>query len=145
MEKQKPAAQYNITEQQLRNYLQKAVRRAQRIPDITSGDVLMQLLETHLDAVEMRAGLARTIHVARQYVSHGHILVNSQRVNPPAYQVQVGDVASVRPESRRMPAFTEALEGPIYHHICSSPGMICRSGSCTCRAAMRFQCWVSYA
>jgi ribosomal protein S4 len=69
MEKQKPAAQYNITEQQLRNYLQKAVRRAQRIPDITSGDVLMQLLETHLDAVEMHAGLARTIHVARQYVS----------------------------------------------------------------------------
>ena len=41
MEKQKPAAQYNITEQQLRNYLEKAVRRAQRTPDITSGDVLV--------------------------------------------------------------------------------------------------------
>src|SRR5918998_1235127 len=46
MEKQKLSAQYNVTEQQLRNYLEKAIRRAHRPTDITSGDVLVQLLET---------------------------------------------------------------------------------------------------
>ncbi len=111
MEKQKLAAQYNVTEQQLRNYFEKAIRRAHRTTDITSGDVLVQLLETRLDAMVMRGGLARTIYAARQYVSHGHIRVNGRRVNIPAYQVQVGDVVSVKPESRRMTAFAEALEG----------------------------------
>jgi small subunit ribosomal protein S4 len=111
LEKQKLSAQYNVTEQQLRNYFEKAIRRAQRTPDITSADVLVQLLETRLDAVVMRSGLARTIYAACQYVSHGHILVNGRRVNLPAYQVQVGDVVSVRPESRRISALTETLEG----------------------------------
>jgi small subunit ribosomal protein S4 len=111
LEKQKLSAQYNVTEQQLRNYFEKAIHRAQRTPDLTSGDVLVQLLETRLDAMVMRGGLARTIYAARQYVSHGHILVNGRRVNIPAYQVQVGDVVSVKPESRRMTAFAEALEG----------------------------------
>lgn len=110
LEKQKLAAQYNVTEQQLRNYFHEAARRAEQSPDVTVADTLMQLLETRLDAVVMRAGLARTIYAARQYVSHGHILVNGQRVNVPAYPVQVGDVVSVRPESRQMPAFPDALE-----------------------------------
>jgi len=111
LEKQKLSAQYNITEQQLRNYFEKAIRRAQLTPDITTGDALVQLLETRLDAVVMRGGLARTIYAARQYVSHEHIQVNGQRVTLPAYQVQVGDAVSVKPESRHMPAFAEALEG----------------------------------
>ena len=110
MEKQKLSAQYNVTEQQLRNYFEKAIRRAHQTTDITSGDVLVQLLKTRLDAVVMRGGLAHTIYAARQYVSHGHILVNGWRINLPAYQEQVGDVVSIRPESRRMLAFTEALE-----------------------------------
>jgi small subunit ribosomal protein S4 len=139
MEKQKLSAQYNVTEQQLRKYSEKAIRRAQRTPDITSGDVLVQLLETRLDAVVMRSGLARTIYAARQYVSHGH-LVNGRRVNLPTYQTQVGDVVSLRPETRRMLAFTEALEGANPPPYLQLSRMTCQSGSCTCLAAMRYQC-----
>jgi small subunit ribosomal protein S4 len=64
MEKQKLSAQYNVTEQQLRKYFEKAVRWAQRTPDVIRGDALVQLLETRLDAVVMRGGLACTIYAA---------------------------------------------------------------------------------
>jgi small subunit ribosomal protein S4 len=107
-EKQLLRAQYNIHERQLRNYYQKASSRVGNTPDN-----LIQLIETRLDAVVMRAGLARSIYAARQYVTHGHIEVNGKRVNIPSYNVEVGDVVSVKEKSLKMPCFTEALESTI--------------------------------
>lgn len=104
LEKQKLRLQYNIHERQMRNYFIKAFRRMGN-----TVDNLVQLLETRLDAVVLRAGLARTIYAARQYVTHGHILVNGRRVNLPAYRVKVDDVVSVKEKSRRLACFAEAL------------------------------------
>ncbi len=103
LEKQKLRAQYNLSERQLGNLY----RRASQHPGTTT-EVLVQLLETRLDSVVMRGGLAPTIYAARQFVAHRHILVNGQRVNLPSYQVAPGDVVSVRPESRHIPGMLEA-------------------------------------
>ena len=105
LEKQRVRAQYNISERQMVNYYKKASARA----GIT-GDNLVQLLETRLDAVVLRGGLARSIFQARQAVSHGHILVNGKRVDIPSYQVKPNDVISVREKSRRVPMFTESVK-----------------------------------
>lgn len=104
LEKQKLRLQYNIHERQMRNYFRKASHARGN-----TAENLIQLLETRLDAIVLRAGLARTIYAARQYVTHGHIQVNGQRVNLPAYQVRVNDVISVKASSRRIPCFADAL------------------------------------
>lgn len=104
MEKQKLRAQYNIHERQLRNYFDKAQRKKGN-----TGDNLLQMLETRLDAVVLRGGFARTIYAARQLVTHGHILVNGQRVDVPGYTVKAGDVISVRPKSLQNPGIQEAM------------------------------------
>ena len=57
----------------------------------------------------LRGGLARTIYAARQLVTHGHILVNGQRVDVPGYTVKVGDVVSVREKSRQLPGILDAM------------------------------------
>lgn len=104
IEKQKLRAQYNIHEKQLRNYYKKATQREGNTPDNLVG-----LLESRLDAVVLRGGLAVTIYAARQYVNHGHIHVNGKRLNIPSYSVKPGDVISVRPKSRRHEMFQDAL------------------------------------
>ena len=78
MEKQCLRAQYNIEEKQMRNYVRVAMQRRGN-----PVDSLIQLLETRLDAIVYRAGLARTIYSAQHFISHGHILVNGKRVNIP--------------------------------------------------------------
>lgn len=108
LEKQKLRLQYNVHERQMRNYFHKAARRYGN-----TGDNLVQLLETRLDAVVYRGGLARTIYAARQYVSHGHILVNGRQVNIPSFNVKIGDVVSVREKSRKIPCFAEAIESTV--------------------------------
>lgn len=105
LEKQRLRAQYNIHERQMRNYVARAVRRKGN-----TGDVLLQILESRLDAFVLRAGLARTIYAARQYVTHGHFMVNDKPINLPAYEIKVGDRVAVRPKSQRLPCFAEALE-----------------------------------
>jgi small subunit ribosomal protein S4 len=95
-EKQKLSFVYNIRERQLRNYYKRAIRMQGR-----TGANLLALLETRLDAVVYRAGYAATIWAARQIVNHGHIEVNGQRLNLPSYQVQPGDVVSVRSKMRK--------------------------------------------
>ena len=104
MEKQRLRVQYNVHERQLSNYFKKASRQKGN-----TANNLIQMLETRLDAVVYRAGLARTMYAARQYVSHGHIQVNGQRVNIPSYGVKVGDVVAVKEKSRTIPCFAEAL------------------------------------
>ena len=106
LEKQRLRAQYNIHERQMRNYFRKAAQRAGNTPDN-----LIHALETRLDAVVLRGGLAPTIYAARQLVSHGHILVNGKRVTYPAYVIRPGDVVAVKPSSRDMPLVVEAVDG----------------------------------
>lgn len=104
-EKQKLRAQYNVHERQLRNYL----ARAQRSEGVT-GDALIRILESRLDAFTLRAGLAKTIYAARQYVRHGHLLVDGQRVDLPGYELKPGQVVSVKPSSQKLECFKDALD-----------------------------------
>jgi small subunit ribosomal protein S4 len=104
MEKQKLRAQYNIHERQLRNYFDKAQRKKGN-----TGDNLLQMLEMRLDAVVLRGGLARTIYAARQLVTHGHILVNGERVDVPGYTCKGGDVIAVKAKSQQMPGIVESI------------------------------------
>lgn len=108
IEKQKLRAQYNVHEKQMVNYYKKAQKQ-----EGNTGENLLQLLESRLDAIVLRGNLARTIYAARQYVNHCHILVNGKRVNIPSYSVRVGDVIEVRPKSQKMEMFQNALSGGI--------------------------------
>ncbi len=104
LEKQRLRAQYNIHECQMENYVERAVKRQG-----VSGDTLLQILETRLDAFVLRAGLATTIYAARQFVSHGHLLVDGQRVDLPAYELKIGQMVAVKPVSRPLPGFQMAV------------------------------------
>lgn len=122
-EKQKLRAQYNIHERQLVNYFKKA----SKIKGVTS-DNLIRFLEARLDAVVLRGGLARSIYQARQFVNHGHILVNGKSVNLPAYTVKLNDVVSVSDKSRKIPGFHEAVQNarpPVYMEL-DKPGLAVR-------------------
>ncbi len=105
MAKQKLKGYYgNISEKQFLRYFKEAVRR--------KGDTsqnLIEILERRLDAVVYRAKLVPTVFAARQFVSHGHVLVNGRRVNIPSYMVKDGDVIEVRQKSREMAMVLEAL------------------------------------
>lgn len=103
LEKQRLRFQYNVSERQMSNYFAKAASAA----GVTS-ETLIRLLETRLDAFVLRAGFTTTIYAARQYVNHGHILVNGKRVNIPSYQLKVGDEVSLAPNSGLKP-FVEAV------------------------------------
>jgi small subunit ribosomal protein S4 len=105
LEKQRLRLQYNLREKQMRNYVRKAVRKAGN-----AADNLVQVLESRLDALVYRSGFARTMPAARQFVSHGHILVNGRKVDIPSCPVRPDDVVAVKSESRKIPAFAAAFE-----------------------------------
>lgn len=100
LEKQKLRYQYNVSERQLRLAYVEAVRQAG-----PTGHNLLALLESRLDATVLRAGLARTIYAARQFVSHGHLTVNGRKVDRPSSRLRAGDVVAVRDRSKHMAAF----------------------------------------
>src|SRR5690606_35801595 len=75
-----------------------------------TGENLIGLLESRLDAIVYRAKFVATVFAARQFVSHGHILVNGKRVNIPSYQVKVGDKIEVRERSRQLAVLIEATQ-----------------------------------
>jgi len=93
-EKQKLKFIYGVLEKQFRRYYKEAARQT----GIT-GTVLLQILESRLDNVVYRSGLASTRPQARQLVNHGHFLVNDKRVDIPSYQVRKDDVVSVKERS----------------------------------------------
>jgi small subunit ribosomal protein S4 len=93
-EKQKLKFIYGVLEKQFRRYYKEAARQS----GIT-GTVLLQILESRLDNVVYRSGLASTRPQARQLVNHGHFLVNGRRVDIPSYQVRKDDVVSVKERS----------------------------------------------
>ena len=105
MEKQRLRHQYNMSEKQLRGVFTKASRK----PGNT-GEVMLQMLESRLDAIVLRAGLARSIFQARQLVSHAHFRVNGKKVNIPSYQIRIGDKITVREKSKDMDCFVLAQQ-----------------------------------
>ena len=104
VEKQRLKAQYNIHERQMRNYFKKANAKQGN-----TANNLVRLLETRLDALVLRAGFARTIYAARQYVGHGHILLNGLVVDIPSARARPGDLLSIRETSKRITCFRDAL------------------------------------
>jgi small subunit ribosomal protein S4 len=94
-EKQKLRFQYGVLEKQFRRYYEEASRRR----GIT-GDILIQLLELRLDNVCYRLGIGNTRRASRQFVNHGHILVNGRRVDIPSYQCKAGDEIQVSDANR---------------------------------------------
>ncbi|MFQ3200478.1 MAG: small subunit ribosomal protein S4 [Zhongshania sp.] len=94
-EKQKVRRMYGVLEKQFRAYYTKAARRKG-----ATGENLLQLLEGRLDNVVYRIGFGSTRAESRQLVSHKSVLVNGKTVNVPSYQVQAGDVVSVRDKSK---------------------------------------------
>ena len=102
--KQKLKGYYgDLTEKQFR----KIYGEAERVKGDT-GEMLVGLLERRLDAVVYRAKFAPTIFAARQFVNHGHVTVNGQRVNIASYRVKEGDVIAVRDRSRQLALVLEA-------------------------------------
>ena len=104
-EKQKARFAYGVLEKQFRRYYEEANRRQGK-----TGDNLLQILETRLDNVVYRAGLARTRRMARQLVSHGHFVVNGKKVDIPSYRVSQYDIIDVRPKSLATDPFIIAKE-----------------------------------
>lgn len=105
-EKQKAKYTYGVLERQFRNLFD----RAARTKGIT-GEVLLQLLESRLDNVVYRLGLAPTRPAARQLVLHKHITVNGAVVNIPSFQVKPGDVVGVREKSKSLEVIADCLAG----------------------------------
>ncbi len=98
MAKQKLKGYYgNIGEKKFRKYYEEASRRKG-----DTGENLIGLLEHRLDAVVYRAKLVPTVFAARQFINHGHVLVNGKRVNVPSFALKLGDVVSVRDKSKNM-------------------------------------------
>ncbi len=104
-EKQKARRVYGVLEKQFRAYYSQAIREKGR-----TGENLIRILESRLDNVVYRAGLAVSRKQARQIVSHGHVTVNERKVDIPSYQVKQGDVIGVKPGSRDSAVFKIALE-----------------------------------
>ncbi|HHK5604822.1 TPA: 30S ribosomal protein S4 [Neisseria polysaccharea] len=103
-EKQKIRRIYGVLERQFRRYFAEADRRKG-----STGELLLQLLESRLDNVVYRMGFGSTRAEARQLVSHKAIAVNGQVVNIPSFQVKAGDVVSVREKAKKQVRIQEAL------------------------------------
>jgi small subunit ribosomal protein S4 len=104
-EKQKARRIYGLMERQFRNYYEKAARQR----GIT-GENLLRLLETRLDNVVFRSGLATSRDQARQLVLHRHVQVNGRIVNVPSFRLRPGDTVQIREKSRRLIPVNESLQ-----------------------------------
>ncbi|MFQ5954335.1 MAG: 30S ribosomal protein S4 [Kiloniellales bacterium] len=106
--KQKLKGYYgNIGERKFQRYYREAVRGRG-----DTGENLVALLERRLDAVVYRAKFVPTVFAARQFVNHGHVMVNGRRVTIPSYQVRDEDVIELKQASRELPLVLEAIESP---------------------------------
>ena len=104
--KQKARFTYGLSESQFSRY----VHEAMSARGSAATTLLLGRLEARLDNAVYRAGFVKTRRAARQLVGHGHIMVNGRRLNVPSYKVEVGDVVSVRPESRGSALFANRAD-----------------------------------
>jgi small subunit ribosomal protein S4 len=113
LEKQKLRAIYGVGEAQFRKYFAEATGKK-----AVTGEELLRLLETRLDAIVLHLGFAQTQRQARQLVSHGHILVDGKRLNIPSATVRPGQAIEASPAAKNFIAVREALEvtpdPPVY-------------------------------
>ncbi len=108
-EKQKAKYTYGVLEKQFRNLFDKASSSKG-----VTGEVLLQLLESRLDNVVFRLGIAPTRAAARQLVTHKHVTVNGEVVNIPSAVVKAGDIVGVREKSKSLEAIVESLASKRY-------------------------------
>ncbi|GAA0717609.1 30S ribosomal protein S4 [Dactylosporangium roseum] len=99
-EKQKARRIYGVLERQFEGYFDEAVAKPGK-----TGEELLKILESRLDNVVYRAGLATSRDAARQLVSHGHIQVNGKKVDIPSYRLREHDIVQVREKSRQLTPF----------------------------------------
>lgn len=104
MEKQKTKYTYGLLERQFRGLFKKAAASTGK-----TGEVLLQLLESRLDNVVFRMGIARSRQAARQLITHRHVLVNGELVSIPSYILKPGDTVGVREKSKSLEIITESL------------------------------------
>jgi len=108
-EKQKARRYYRILEGQFRNLYEKVVNQK----GIT-GELMLATLETRLDNVVYRMGLATSRAQGRQLVRHGHVIVNGRKVNIPSYHVKPGDVVEIRQSSRQNSSILAARDATAH-------------------------------
>jgi len=104
-ENQKVRFSYGLTEKQLEKYFVDADKRAE-----PTHEAMIRLLESRLDNTVFRSGLAGSRRIAKQFVGHGHIMVNGRKVTIPSYSVKAGDLITIRPESATQPAWSSLEE-----------------------------------
>ena len=103
--KQKIRQTYRMLERQFKNLIKKSMESKQE-----TGETIVRNLESRLDNVVYRSGIAQSRDQARQLVTHGHIMVNGKKTNIPSFQVKPGDTISIRVGSRKSPLFTNIAE-----------------------------------
>jgi small subunit ribosomal protein S4 len=103
LEKQKIRFTYGVTEKQFSTYVKKASSKK----GAHASDVLKEMLESRLDNIVYRLGLAHTRALARQMVAHGHFMVNGRRTTSPAYALRAGDAVTVREGSKPSAMFRD--------------------------------------
>ena len=108
IEKQKARYVYGLTEKQFRNYVKEAVSQNK----VTSSDYIYTKLESRIDNIVYRAGLAESRRHARQLSSHGHITVNGRKITIPSHILGIGDKFAIRKESSTKRVFTVIQENP---------------------------------
>lgn len=118
-EKQRLRAQYGIREAQMLRYYEEARRQ-----EGLTGETLIELLESRLDALVLRAGFARTIAQARQFVVHRHILVNGKRVDRPSFRVKPDQMIHVHERSDKFEPFQVAAAGAHQDVLPEVPGYL---------------------
>lgn len=104
-EKQKVKRMYGILERQFSKYYQIASAKK-----ASTGEVLLQILETRLDNTVYRLGLAKSRQQARQLVSHGHVFVNDKQVTSPSYNVKIGEIIALAPKAANLDFIKKLLE-----------------------------------
>ncbi len=107
-EKQKVRLMYGVNEKQFRRLFTLAKKS-----DEVTGFAFLKILESRLDNIVYRMGMARTRQGARQLVNHGHITVNGKKVNIPSYLTKVGDVIALKESSKNLQVVKEALEANV--------------------------------
>jgi len=103
-EKQKTKRIYGLTESHLKNYFQKAIKVRQ-----TTGEFLLQMLESRLDNIFYRLGFVSSRNLARQLVTHKHVLIDGKKVNIPSYQLKPGQVVSLDKKALDLPEVKKSL------------------------------------